>query len=113
MLETEKELEKIGLHFHPKKTRIYRLSDGITMLGFTFRLTDKGKVIRIINPKNVKHERKKLCRMAQMVKAGKITPQKYWECYRSWKAHAELGNSYNLLQRMDKLAAELFKETKA
>ena len=111
--QQEKELEKIGLHFHPKKTRIYRLSDGITMLGFTFRLTDKGKVIRIINPKNVKHERKKLCRMAQMVKAGKITPQKYWECYRSWKAHAELGNSYNLLQRMDKLAAELFKETKA
>lgn len=108
--EQEKELKKLDLHFHPKKTKIFRLSEGIKFLGFTFYLTDTGKVIRIINPQNVKHERKKLYRMAQLVKKGIRTPEKYWECYSAWRAHAELGNSYKLVRRMDVYAAELLKE---
>lgn len=70
-------------------------------MGFTFRLTSTGKVIRIIDPKNVKHERKKLHRMAQLVKTGRMTKAKFNECYSAWKAHADLGNSYKLIQRMD------------
>ena len=108
--EQEKELEKLGLHFHPVKTRIFRLSDGIKFLGFTFYLTRTGKVIRIINPQNVKHERRKLCRMAKLVKKGIITKEKYWECYSAWKAHAESGDSHKLIRRMDEYAAEILKE---
>ena len=103
------ELEKLGLHLHEKKTRIFRLSDGIRVLGFTFRLTKTGKVIRIINPDNVKHERKKLFRMAQLVRNGRMTKKKFYECYGAWKAHAELGNSYKLLQRMDAYVKDLMK----
>lgn len=106
----DEELAKVGLHLHPKKTRIYPLSDGIMILGFTFRLTNTGKVVRIINPKNVKHERKKLYRMAELVKKGKITKGKMLECYGAWKAHANLGNSYNLIQRMDEYVESLMKE---
>lgn len=105
-----KELEKVGMHLHPTKTRIYPLSDGIRILGFTFRLTNTGKVIRIINPENVKHERKKLLRMSHHVKAGTMTMEKFNECYISWKAHANLGNSYLLLQRMDKYVKSLFEQ---
>lgn len=50
------ELAKIGMELHPRKTRIYPLRDGIKVLGFTFRLTASGKVLRIIDPRNVKHE---------------------------------------------------------
>ena len=109
-VEIEKQLAKLGMHLHPKKTVIYRLSDGIPILGFTFRLTDTGKVIRIIDPKNVKHERKKLYRMAQLVKSGAMTREKFNECYTSWKAHAKLGNSYKLFQRMDGYVKSLFME---
>lgn len=108
--EIEGQLSKLGFHLHPKKTVIYRLSDGIPILGFAFRLTATGKVVRIISPKNVKHERKKLFKMAQRVKAGKMTLEKFNECYKSWKAHAQLGNSYKLLQRMDKYVKLLFME---
>lgn len=104
----EEELAKLGLQLHPKKTRIYPLKDGIRVMGFTFRLTKTGKVIRIINPENVKHERKKLYRMAEKVKKGEMTREKFNSCYRSWKAHAELGNSYQLLQRMDAYVKSLF-----
>lgn len=101
------ELGKVHMHLHPAKTKIYPLKDGISILGFTFRLTETGKVIRLIDPKNVKHERKKLYRMAQMVRNGELSKSKMLECYRSWKAHAELGNSYQLLKRMDKYVKAL------
>lgn len=106
----EVELEKVAMHFHPEKTRIFRLTDGIKMLGFTFHMTNTGKVIRIINPKNVKHERKKLLRMMQLVRKGKITMEKFDECYSAWKAHAKLGNTYKLLCRMDKYVEGLKEE---
>lgn len=97
-----------GMKLHPKKTRIYPLKDGITVLGFTFRPTVTGKVLRIIRPQNVKHERKKLYRMAEKVKRGEITREKFNACYGAWKAHAELGNSYQLIQKMDAYVKSLF-----
>lgn len=109
MSEIISELDKIGLRLHPTKSRIYSLTNGIKILGFTFRLTNTGKVVRIIDPKNVKHERKKLYRMAQLVKQGKMSKEKFDECYIAWKAHAKLGNTYKLLQRMDKYVISLFK----
>ena len=112
-IEISKELnERYGMELHPNKTRIYPLKNGIRVLGFTFRLTKTGKVLRIINPENVKHERKKMYRMAQLVKQGKITEGKMRECYTAWKAHANLGNSYKLLQRMDDYVESLLMEVK-
>lgn len=107
-----KELAKLGMRLHEKKTKIYPLKNGIKILGFTFKLTDTGKVIRIIDPKNVKHERKKLVRMAHKVEKGEMTLEKFYECYNAWKAHAELGNSYLLIQRMDEYVRKLMEEIK-
>lgn len=105
------ELARFGMKFNEKKTRIYPLSDGIKILGFRFKLTETGKVIRIINPENVKHERKKLVRMAHKVAKGEMTVGKYWECFNAWKAHAELGNSYKLILRMIEYAKRILKES--
>lgn len=105
------ELARFGMKFNEKKTRIYSLSDGIKILGFRFKLTETGKVIRIINPENVKHERKKLVRMAHKVAKGEMTVGKYWECFNAWKAHAELGNSYKLILRMIEYAKRILKES--
>lgn len=107
--EMRTELAAIGMHLHPKKTRIFPLRDGIKVLGFTFRLTDTGKVIRIIDPKNVKHERKKLARMAVKVQKGEISTADFYAGYEAWKAHARAGNSWKLLQRMDEYVKQLMK----
>lgn len=108
--EIEKFIAEYGLRLHEKKTRIYPVKDGIKILGFTHRLTDTGKVIRIINPENVKAERKKLYRMAQMEKAGKIPHGKTYECFISWLAHARKGNSEKLITRMWNYYRGLWKE---
>lgn len=110
-LQAEQEkLAETGLEFHPAKTKIYPLKDGIEFLGFTFKLTDTGKVIRLINPQNVKHERRKLYRMAQLAKAGKMTKRKFYGCYNAWKAHAALGDTAKVILRMDAYVKNLFLE---
>lgn len=68
------------------------------------------KVIRIIDPKNVKQERKKLRRMVGLVKKGQMTRKKVDECFKAWKAHAAKGNSTKLINRMNKYYADLWKE---
>lgn len=97
----------IGLELHPRKTRIVRLQDGFRYMGFIYRLTPQGKVIMTVDPKNVKSERKRLFRLAQLVKAGEKPKSALYEQYRSWKAHAAKGNSDTLLARMDEYVKTL------
>ena len=105
-------LEEYGMELHPKKSRIFPIQNGIKVLGFTFKLTKTGKVIRLINPENVKHERKKLFRMKQLAVKGVITTKKMQDCYTAWKAHAKKGNTYKLLRKMDAYFESLIKEVK-
>ena len=103
-------LNNIGFQFNEKKTEVYPLSKGILFLGFTFKLTKEGKVIMILNPKNVKQERKKLYRLVAKAKRGEMTREKVDFCYAGWRNHAAKGNSTKLLRRMDEYYKNLWKE---
>ena len=67
-------------------------------------------MIRLINPQNVKAERRKLKKMVALAKKRKIPKRKVDECYKAWKAHAEVGNTFKLIKRMDKYYKELWNE---
>lgn len=108
--EIRKTLDEIGMEFNPKKTKVFHIKDGFTFLGFRYRLTDTGKVIMLIDAKNVKEERRKLRRMVRKAKRGKITKAKVDESYNAWRNHASKGNSFQLLQRMDKFYKELWRD---
>lgn len=103
------ELSKMGFTFNEKKTRVYPISDGILFLGFIFRLTKTGKIVKTLNPENVKRERKRLYRLVALAKKGERTRAKVDECYSAWRNHASKGNSTKLLQRMDKYYEDLWK----
>lgn len=94
-------LAKSHFELNETKTNIYPVKEGIKFLGFTHRLTDTGKVIRIINHENVRAERKKLRRMVSLATNGEISRDKVDECFESWKDHASKGNSFKLIKRMD------------
>lgn len=96
-----KKLKERHFTLNPKKTRIYELKEGIEFLGFHFYLTETGKVLMILRPKNVKRERKKLRRLVAKSKKGGIPRDKVDESYAAWRNHASKGNSYQLLNRMD------------
>jgi hypothetical protein len=103
-------LAQKGMEFNPKKTRVFHIKDGFTFLGFRYRMTDTGKVIMLINPANAKEERRKLRKLVNKAKRGEITKAKVDECYNAWKNHASKGNSFKLLQRMDKYYKELWRD---
>lgn len=107
--EIKDHLAGLGMSFNEKKTKIYPIKDGIMFLGFKFCITETGKIYKQIDPKNVKAERKRLARMATLVKKGERTREKADACYNSWKAHAEKGNSYRLLKRMDEYYNSLWR----
>lgn len=102
-------LEEKGLEFNPKKTRVFDIKDGFMFLGFKYRLTDTGKVIMTIDPKNVKERRRILRRLVKKAKRGEITKAKVDDSYYAWRNHASKGNSFKLLQRMDKFYKELWR----
>lgn len=106
--EIESELSKIGFATNPKKTKIYHISKGILFLGFIFRLTATGKIIMTVESKNVKQERKKLYRLVTLAKSGKTSKAKVYECFKCWKDHASKGNSFKLIQRMNKYFKSLW-----
>lgn len=93
-----------------KKSKIYPLSEGITFLGFTFFLSETGRVFMRVNPKNVKAKRKNLRRLVAKSMRGEIPRESVDESYRSWRDHAAKGNSYHLLQRMDAYYQQLWRD---
>lgn len=102
--EITKSLLKLSLNVSENKTHITPLSKGFTFLGFNWRVTDKGKILCFVKSESVKHERKKLYRLANKGDRAKAD-----ECFTSWKAHAERGNSYKLFERLDKYYNELWR----
>lgn len=102
-------LQELDFEINPKKTRIFKLSAGIEFLGFNFKLTPTGKVLMLIKSSNVKAERKKLFRLVSKAKKGGMPRNKVDDSYNAWRNHASKGNTYRLLQRMDKYYYNLWK----
>lgn len=106
----EGKLAEKDMKLNKKKTRIYSLRKGILFLGFWFYLTDTGKVMVHIDPKKVKHERRKLRRMAGLVKKGEKTREQVDEHFDSWMRHASYGNSYNFQKNMREFYRSLWED---
>ena len=103
------ELKKIRFELNEKKTRIFRITEGILFLGFTFKLTDTGKVVVLVDPKRVKAARKKYKRLVAKSRKGLIPRESVDESYRCWREHVSYGNSYKLLKRMGAYYAGLWR----
>lgn len=103
-------LSDLGFSINAKKTTIKPLSKGFTFLGFCYRILKSGKVIMTLKSENVHHERKKLYRMVQKCKRGEMSKFTVEQSFDSWKRHAEQGNSWKLIQRMEKYYASLWRD---
>ena len=98
---------ELGLTLNSKKTQIFKLEQGLEFLGFKFSLTKTGKVLCIINKKNTKKRKRKLKKHMKLVKENKMTIEKSDQCFESWKAHVNKGNSYNVINGMNKYYNDL------
>lgn len=119
----EDELRYIGLEINTKKTKVTSLTEKFLFLGFYYKLTETGKVIMTINPQNVKHERRKLRKLAKKVKKGEVTKEKVDSWYEGWKRYVSGSskrkrkskrvskrNNYKMLKRMDEFYKDLWRK---
>lgn len=107
--QIERELAEYGLALHSRKTKIYKLEDGIETLGFIFRLTGTGKVVMTPIGKKIKDAKRKYRRMAKRVSAGTMdreTVDQSWECFISG---LKRGDTFKLRQRLDEFYKNLWR----
>ena len=92
-------LAALGLSLNPKST-LHPLRHGVDFLKFKFRLTATGKVVRILNRRSPRRIQKRLKGLVRKYKAGERSWDDAINCFNSWKAHAEQGNSRNKIRRI-------------
>lgn len=109
-LECIREMIKtLGLELNGK-TQIIPFRKGMRYLGFHHYMTADGKYIRKLTGENKRKNKKKFRKLVKDVKTGKLTEEKFYEKYNSWKNHALHGNCIKLVHSMDLYIEELMKE---
>ena len=98
--QIKERLAALGLTLSKKKTQICPITQPLHFMGFSFRLTETGKVVMRVLPKKVTRERRRLKKQVARCKAGLMTRKQVDECFNSWIAHASKGDCYKLIQSM-------------
>lgn len=91
-------VESIGLTLNPK-TGIF--TDKIDFLGFTYHLTDSGKVVMRLIASKRRSKRRELKKKLAMVVSGELTAESFAESYGGWRAHALTGCCRSLVSAWD------------
>lgn len=100
----EKKLSFLGLELNQKKSKIIPLSGKFEMLGHDWWLTKTGKVMMVPTKQNIKHERRKIVRMARKG----VSPNKSKLSLDCWVAHANEGKcARNAIKNTIKLWEEV------
>ena len=98
-------LKTLDLDFNGK-TQIFPFKNGVSYLGFHTYIANKGKVIRKLKNSNKRNSQRKYLKMANLVKAGKLSVDKFNDSYNAWKNHISHGNCYKLTQNFNKKLGE-------
>jgi len=101
----EEELSRLGLRLNRRKTQIVTLAQGIDFLGFKWRLSPTGKILKSLLRTKATHEKRKLKRQARVVSAEKLK-----ECFRSWREHARKATYRKyIIRKLENLFRRLLK----
>lgn len=101
-------VQSIGLTLNPKTDITYRKFD---YLGFTFTVTDSGKIIQRLQNAKRKTELRHLHKQVEQLKAGEITAEHLAQSYMGWRQHASRGNTRNMIIKMDERLSSMLEQT--
>ena len=104
--EIRRELARIGLRCHPKKTGIVPIREGIAFLGFRWRLTETGKIVLIPKPEKIKEFYRATEKLMRLYAEGKRTKQYVERSVETRLAHLSLGNTWKLRGKLLKWCKE-------
>lgn len=98
-------VESLNLELNGK-TQIVPFKNGLKFLGFHHYVTKDGKYIRKLPGEKKRAAKKRIKNMAKQVGCGRMTKEKFYERYNSWKNHALKGNCIKLCHSMDEMIWE-------
>lgn len=101
---------KLGIILNPKKVRILPLSRTFTFLQIKYFLTPSGKLVKRLNPKRITAMRRKLKKLAIMVKNNERDYITIRNMFRGWSKDFYKLMSKKQRQGVDNLYKSLFRE---
>ena len=93
-------VDKLGLSFNKKKTRIIPVSKGFTFMKVKYRVSKDGKLIKSLSRAGITRMRRKLKKYRTLVSLGKMTQEDVYFSMQSWLAHAKIAPSYKSAKKM-------------
>ena len=99
---------KLGLFVNDRKTRIVKMSHTFKYLQVRYFMTDTGKVVRRINPKNLTRQRRRLKAYKCLLAKGEITENAIEQAYKSWMGAYTKYMSKKQISNMKTLYKQLF-----
>ena len=100
-------VRSIGLTLNPK-TGIF--SNKLDFVGFTYYLTDTGKVVKLITKSKKRSKRRHIQKMIRQIDGGLLTVEKFVESYQGWRAHALQGDCATLVNIWDSVVIDVCAE---
>lgn len=97
--EIRKKLTEIGLELNGKTT-IHQFNQGVKFLKWTFKLTDTGRVLMLMDKRKLSKFRRRLRKLAEKERSGIVPPGTARDSLQSFLAHAERGDTYLIRRRM-------------
>lgn len=105
----ETELEKYGLQM-VNKAGIFPISKGFYFLKLHFIPLERGRVVVMLSPNALAHERHQLRNLKELVDKGERTMKNVHEHYQAFVNYSALCSSDAPVREMDKFYARLFRE---
>lgn len=98
----------IGLELNPKTCILYRSFD---YLGFSYTVSDTGKIIERLSKNKLKSKRRYLQKLAKQLQTGEITNTRAEAAYFGWRVHSvKAKNARTQILNMDKYFKRLLNE---
>ncbi|GAB6392442.1 MAG: RNA-directed DNA polymerase [Treponematales bacterium] len=113
LAEIKKVCASLSLRLNEKKTRIVKLSQGVSFLKGRYVLLPTGRILRIPDRESAARMRRKLRKFKRLVEAGEMDFSDLRAAYRSWRGNyrKRFNNRRYSISRMDALYNALFIDT--
>lgn len=109
-------LSKIGFTINDKKTCIKKVKEGITFLGFNFKLTNSGKLLQLVRREGTMRAKKHWKGLMSALSTNKyptLTYKKVNGCFNAYLRYIDKGGtSYKMSIKLIRYFARLYKKYK-
>lgn len=104
----ENYFDPIGLQMNQKKTNIFPAKNGITFIGYRWRITDSGHVLLIPKKQTVVRNKRKLRKYKKNLDSGRFLYKEIENSYKSMRQNYKRSNVKNSLKQMDRYYNDIF-----